>query len=107
MAQEEALDSLGTWRTPQRTIHDGQRWIHRLTELRSFVAQQRRWPRYKNPHTEAERILGVWLHGQKQNHTRNKLSPAQTRLLDERVPGWSGLLRWQVTLPPPTPPAPG
>ncbi|MBG0741825.1 helicase associated domain-containing protein [Paeniglutamicibacter antarcticus] len=98
-AAEEALDSLGNWRTPQRTLHDGQRWIHRLTELRSFIDQERRWPRYKGPRTEEERILGVWLHGQKQKHTRNTLTPAQIWFLDERVPGWSGLLRGQVPLP--------
>ena len=40
------------------------------------------WPRYKGFDGEDERVLGVWLHGQRQKRHRNLLSGEEIGLLD-------------------------
>ncbi|MDJ0356644.1 helicase associated domain-containing protein [Paenarthrobacter sp. PH39-S1] len=85
----EVLDAVGEWRSTPREIADAQRWFTRLGQLKEFVATERPWPRYKGFSSEDERVLGVWLHGQRQKNHRNQLTDDQIRFLNSTVPGWS------------------
>lgn len=97
-AMRDMLGDLGDWETPRRTREDKQRWEQRLTALQQFVGQEHRWPRYKGYKSEEERVLGVWLHAQKQKHSHGGLSPDQIDALTAAAPGWNGVLRGNISL---------
>ncbi len=88
-AQRQALDAVGDWRTSSRERADEQRWLRRLGELKEFLATEGNWPRYEGFRCEDERILGVWLHRQRQRNHRNLLTAEEVRLLNGTVPGWN------------------
>lgn len=81
------------WESNQRAQLEAERWSARLEELRAFHAQMGRWPRFRDPVDEGERVLGVWLHAQRQSFGAGHLSREQVRLLDARAPGWNA---WRV-----------
>ena len=45
-------------------------------------------PGRKNPADEHERILGVWIHIQRQKMAVDLLVPERARALDAHLPGW-------------------
>ncbi|MGP5391716.1 hypothetical protein [Glutamicibacter arilaitensis] len=45
-------------------------------------------PRYKNYSTEAERVLGVWLHIQHQKRAAGTLPPWRLKMMDNAFPHW-------------------
>lgn len=83
------LAALPGWESNQRAELEAERWSARLEELRAFHAQRGRWPRYRGVADEAERVLGVWLHVQRQNFGAGKLDREDVRSLDAKVPGWN------------------
>lgn len=87
--KQERLAALPDWAASQRPRIDAERWEHRLDELRSFRAEQRRWPRHRNAASEHERVLGVWLHSRRQEAYRNVLPNERREALNEAVPGWN------------------
>jgi Helicase associated domain len=92
----EMLELLGTieaWDVPARTAADRQRWQQRLTDLQVFLDGEHRWPRYRGYRSEEERVLGVWLHIQKQKHRNGDLPDGYAQALTEAAPGWDGNLR--------------
>ncbi|WP_371129623.1 helicase associated domain-containing protein [Arthrobacter sp. ov407] len=87
-AKLSALDVLPAWNENQRAGLAQERWRERLGELQAFTHEHRRWPRFRNPTSEAERVLGVWLHAQRQKASRASMSDAEMRLLEGCAPGW-------------------
>jgi hypothetical protein len=85
----DALRMLPNWDKNQRKELGRQHWNARMNELKVFKAQHDRWPRHRNALSEAERVLGVWLHGQRQSASRRRLAPSKLRALDSVVPGWN------------------
>lgn len=78
VAQKKALDETGEWRTTVRMQQDTARWHYRLGQTQEFLKDQARWPRYHGFDTEEERVLGVWLHGQRQNKHRHAIPGTAT-----------------------------
>lgn len=89
----QVLDAMPGWDSNQRAVQEAERWASRLEELRMFRAEWGRWPRFRDPVDEAERVLGVWLHAQRQAFGDDRLSVEQVGQLDASVPGWSA---WRV-----------
>jgi len=89
----ELLADIPDWNMSARALDDRQRWHQRLAELQLFLDLEGRSPRYRGYKTEHERILGVWLHGQKQKLTNRLLTIEEVRLLTESAPGWDDVLR--------------
>lgn len=85
--KRRALDQAGDWEKLPRAHLDAQRWNGRLVELEGFVSRHARFPSYRAASTH-ERVLGTWLHTQRQSVSRGKISPGQLQALHDRVPGW-------------------
>jgi hypothetical protein len=83
------LSALPGWMNDQRVELGKERWLARLEELRVFREAAGRWPRFRDSVDEAERVLGVWLHAQRQNFGRGRLTRDQKKLLNNTVPGWN------------------
>ena len=60
------LDAAGPWRLSSRALADEDRWWTRLQEAATYRSETGRWPRWRNPANEHERVLGVWIHDQRQ-----------------------------------------
>jgi hypothetical protein len=88
-AKLEALKALPGWERDQRKELDAKRWQTRLAELREFREHNNRWPRFRNAGSEAERTLGVWLHGQRQLALQGHLPSGKADALEDVVPGWN------------------
>lgn len=73
----------------QRKELERKRWQERLVELHDFKVRYGTWPRFRNAVSEAERILGVWLHGQRQKASRDGLSARELQALDAAATGWN------------------
>jgi len=89
---EERLKLLAVlpgWDVDQRSAEETERWRNRLEEVRAFKASEGRWPQLRRPVPETERILGVWLHSQRQAFGDGRLDSADLRLLNARIPGWN------------------
>ncbi|WP_370871366.1 helicase associated domain-containing protein [Pseudarthrobacter oxydans] len=87
------LSTLPGWMQDQRSRTDRERWHARLEELRRFRELEGRWPRFRAPVAEEERVLGVWLHLQRQKFGRGSLLAHELQLLDLCAPGWNA---WRV-----------
>jgi hypothetical protein len=87
--RRQILAVLPGWDSSQRADLDAERWETRLEQLRAFAAAEGRWPRFRNPADEAERVLGVWLHSQRQAFGDGRLTSAEVTLLDAKVRGWN------------------
>lgn len=87
--KRRALDEAGNWLAPPRAQLDLRRWDIRLEELAAFVEAESRFPSYRYAESDTERVLGNWLHGQRQQVSRGKLSAGQLQSLQEMVPGWN------------------
>lgn len=46
------------------------------------------WPRHQKTPDADERVLGVWLHGQRINYKQRKMAAEKEALLNEHLPGW-------------------
>lgn len=88
-AKLDALTALPRWNEDQRLELARKRWQERLAELEEFKTLHSRWPRFRRAGSEAERIVGVWLHGQRQKALNGQLVTADLRALDKTVPGWN------------------
>jgi hypothetical protein len=84
-----ALDRAGNWQESARTQRDDARWRARLDLLSEFKSNEGRWPSYRHYANESERILGTWLHQQRQGAFNVSLLPEKRKLLDAAVPGWN------------------
>lgn len=82
------LDGLAGWSidTHQQELDDV--WRTKLTSLIEFSATYQRTPRYKNYSTEAERVLGVWLHMQHQRRAEGTMLPWRLKMMDEAFLHW-------------------
>ncbi|CAH0232489.1 hypothetical protein SRABI26_02684 [Arthrobacter sp. Bi26] len=87
------LAVLPGWDVDQRSTEEAERWRNRLEELRMFKASEGRWPQFRRPVGEDERVLGVWLHSQRLAFGGGRLDAEALRLLDVTIPGWNA---WRV-----------
>ncbi|WP_416346386.1 helicase associated domain-containing protein [Arthrobacter sp. MI7-26] len=84
-----ALDEVGSWRAPMRSIQQDKVWSQRLDALAEFVAMRARLPNFKKPEDDTERKLGIWLHMQRQKQINGWLPANRRRLLDKHVSTWN------------------
>lgn len=82
------LDRLPAWKLSQRFMTDQVRWNLRLDQVKGFLDEQGRWPRYRcdDPH---EKVLGVWVYVQRSEAFHQRMSPETIRRLDEVLSGWN------------------
>ncbi|WP_395940353.1 helicase associated domain-containing protein [Arthrobacter sp. U41] len=92
-AERQLLAVLPGWEDSPRSRSDAERWNRRLEELRAFRASEGRWPQFRRPVPESERVLGVWLHAQRQTFGAGQLQTEALSQLDSTVPGWNA---WRV-----------
>ncbi|MBG0738895.1 helicase associated domain-containing protein [Paeniglutamicibacter antarcticus] len=85
----EKLDDAGPWRYSSRALADEKRWWTRLEEVTDYLREPGSWPQWKTAADEHERVLGVWLHEQRQKSARNILPSAKARALTVHLPGWN------------------
>ncbi|MHA7199792.1 helicase associated domain-containing protein [Arthrobacter alkaliphilus] len=67
---------------------DEARWQQRLKEVEAIRKAGGEWPRHQKTDDPQERTLGVWLHGQRINYNRGKLTREKKLQLDKVLPGW-------------------
>lgn len=91
--ERQLLAVLPGWEENPRSRSDAERWNRRLEELRVFRASEERWPQFRRPVPESERVLGVWLHAQRQTFGAGQLQTEALSQLDSTVPGWNA---WRV-----------
>lgn len=88
-AYRDALAVIPGWERPStRKTDDEARWQQRLEELQALRAAGGDWPRHAKTDDAHERILGVWLHGQRIDYRAGRLHPAKAQKLNEFLPGW-------------------
>ncbi|ACL42578.1 helicase-associated (plasmid) [Pseudarthrobacter chlorophenolicus A6] len=88
-AIRDGLDVIPGWDlTTRRKADDEARWQKRLQQVRTIRDAGGDWPRHQKTPDPDERILGVWLHGQRINYRQGRLAPEKESLLNELVPGW-------------------
>lgn len=93
--KRRALAALGDWERTPRAQNYAHRWEERLEGVAAFVAQEGRFPTYRRPSSERERLLGTWLHSQRQRAFNRQLDPDRLHSLQERLPGWN---TWGIRL---------
>lgn len=87
--KRRALSAVEDWEATPRSQQDARRWEERLGGTAAFFAQEGRLPSYRRPGSERERLLGTWLHSQRQQASKNELTADKLRSLQDRVPGWN------------------
>ncbi|MGX1592574.1 hypothetical protein ACWICO_15785 [Glutamicibacter sp. NPDC055491] len=83
------LEDLTGWNIDVHQQELDEAWRARLTSLIEFAATYHRTPRYQNYSSEAERILGVWLHVQHQRRAEGTMLPWRLEMMD------TAFLHWQ------------
>ncbi|UKA73400.1 helicase associated domain-containing protein [Arthrobacter sp. FW306-06-A] len=84
-----ALAVIPGWDKPStRKAEDEKRWHQRLKELHRIRAAGGDWPRHQKTDDQAERTLGVWLHGQRIDYRAGRMDPAKEQQLNTLLPGW-------------------
>jgi len=92
--QRRRLDgALPGWADNQQARLGAARRQERIAQLQAFRDREGRWPHYEGPVDEAERVLGVWLHGQRQAFGAGRLTAEQLEQLDAAALGWNA---WRV-----------
>lgn len=87
-SQEQQLNAVAEWKIPRREQLARQQWHARFDQLVAFIGSEQTWPVWRNPHSDDERQIGMWLHAQRQRFRRSLLGQDLVNLLDERLPGW-------------------
>lgn len=87
------MSALPGWANNQRSKEAATRWQVRLGELQGFRGREGRWPRFRNAVDEDERVLGVWLHAQRQKASGGQLGAVEKHRLDATLPGWNTWVR--------------
>ena len=88
-AVRAGLDVIPGWDlASKRKVEDEVRWQQRLQQVKDLRDARCDWPRHQKTPDLAERVLGVWLHGQRINHNQGKLAAEKEALLNEHLPGW-------------------
>lgn len=82
------LEDLTGWNIDAHQQELDETWRARLTSLINFTAANHQIPRYKNHSTEAERVLGVWLHIQHQKRAEGTMIPWRLEMMDAAFPHW-------------------
>lgn len=82
------MEDLADWDLRAHRRQLDERWRKRLSELIAYVSIEGQWPRYMRYSSEAERILGVWLHGQHQRRAEGTLQPWRLQELDKAFTSW-------------------
>ena len=86
---QEALDAIPGWhQASTKKADDEARWKQRLAEVARHLTGGNDWPRHNKTDIKEERVLGVWLHGQRIDHRAGRLHPAKEAQLDALIPGW-------------------
>lgn len=85
----DGLSAIPGWDQPSRgKAADEARWQQRLKEVKAIRRAGGEWPRHQKTDDPQERTLGVWLHGQRINYNRGKLTLEKKLQLDKVLPGW-------------------
>jgi hypothetical protein len=85
----EGLSVIPGWDKPSTKKADEEaRWKQRLAEVAHYRARGYDWPRHNKTDIKEERVLGVWLHGQRINDSAGRLGAAKKAQLDAAIPGW-------------------
>lgn len=85
----EGLDVIPGWDlASRRKAEDEARWQKRLQQVKGLRDVGGDWPRHQKTQDADERVLGVWLHGQRINYNQGKLATEKESLLSEVLPGW-------------------
>jgi hypothetical protein len=92
--KRRALAAAGAWEATPRSQSDARRWEERLGGLAAFWASEGRLPSYRRPSSETERLLGTWLHSQRQQASNKQLTADKRQSLQDHVPGWN---TWRVS----------
>jgi hypothetical protein len=87
--KRRALAATGDWESTPRSQKDALRWEERLDGVAAFVAQEGRYPSYRRASSEIERLLGTWLHIQRQAASHSQLAMDRLQAINDRVPGWN------------------
>jgi hypothetical protein len=88
-AYREGLAAIPGWdRQPTRAEENAARWDRRLAELVQCRQDGNAWPLHKKAPSEEERVLGVWLHGQRISFRKGTLTKEREGKLDAQLPGW-------------------
>lgn len=82
------LEDLTGWNIDDHQQKLDETWKSRLTSLINFTAANYQIPRYKNHSTEAERVLGVWLHIQHQKRAEGTMILWRLEMMDAAFPHW-------------------
>lgn len=64
------------------------RWERRLAQLVQYRQDGNDWPLYQNGSSEEDRVLGMWLHGQRISFRNGILSKEHEGKLDAQLDGW-------------------
>lgn len=72
----------------RRKAEDEARWQKRLQQVKGLRDAGGDWPRHQKTQDADERVLGVWLHGQRINYNQGNLATEKESLLNEVLPGW-------------------
>ncbi|GAA2551075.1 hypothetical protein GCM10009861_08510 [Neomicrococcus aestuarii] len=88
-AYREGLAVIPGWdRQPTRAEENAARWDRRLAELVQYRQDGNDWPLYQKASSEEERVLGMWLHGQRISFRNGTLSKEHEGKLDAQLDGW-------------------
>jgi hypothetical protein len=88
-ALRDVLGVIPGWdQASPRQAEDEARWQRRLGEVRAFRKASGGLPRHQKTDDPLERVLGVWLHGQRINYNRGKMTREKKSQLDKVLPGW-------------------
>lgn len=82
------LEELCGWNIDVRQQELDEAWRSRLTSLIEFAATYHRTPRYQSYSSEAERVLGVWLHVQHQKRAEGTMMPWRLEMMDDAFNNW-------------------
>jgi hypothetical protein len=84
----DGLQEIPGWEQRTRKDDDEARWNQRLQELTDYMVGGNKWPRHKRIDSEAERVLGMWLHIQRMKYRRDELDQEKETQLNTLLPGW-------------------
>lgn len=88
-AVRDGLDVIPGWDlASKRKAEDVARWQKRFQQVKDLRDAGGDWPRHQKTPDADERVLGVWLHGQRINYNQGKLATEKESLLNQVLPGW-------------------